>query len=139
MLRLLRKSALSVLLGATLIAGGSACAYAQSQSINGTIRGTVTDATGAPVAGATVTVRNLDTGFTREFKTGDDGIYIAPNLPIGTYSVHSEFAGFAPLTQSGVHIDAGSSVTVDEQMKTGSVETNDRGDGGCSDPRAFAI
>jgi hypothetical protein len=123
-LTLLRKSALSILVGATLIAGGSACAYAQSQSINGTIRGTVTDATGAPVAGATVTVRNLDTGFTRQFKTEGDGVYIAPNLPLGTYSVHSEFAGFAPMTQSGVHIDAGSSVTVDEQMKTGSVETN---------------
>jgi len=62
-LTLLRKSALSILLGATLIAGGSSCAYAQSQSINGTIRGVVTDATGAPVLGATVTVRNLDTGF----------------------------------------------------------------------------
>ena len=122
-LTLLRKSALSVLLGATLIAGGSACAYAQSQSINGTIRGVVTDATGAPMLGATVTVRNLDTGFTRQFKTGDDGIYIAPNLPLGTYSVTAESAGFAPLTQSGVHIDAGSSVTVDENLKAGSVAT----------------
>jgi hypothetical protein len=101
----------------------SAFALGQSQSINGTIRGIVLDATDAPIAGATVTVKNLDTGFTRQFTTGGDGIYIAPNLPIGTYSVFAESGGFAPLTQSGVHVNAGSSVTVDEHLKTGTVAT----------------
>jgi hypothetical protein len=121
-LSLLRKSTLSVLLGATLVAGGGV-ALAQSQSINGTIRGMVTDASGAPIPGATVTVRNLDTGFTRQFKTADDGIYIAPNLPLGIYSVLAESGGFAPLTQTGVHVEAGSSATVDEHLKPGSVAT----------------
>jgi hypothetical protein len=122
-LTLLRKSALPVLFGAILVAAGSASARAQSQSINGSIRGVVTDATGSAIPGAAVTVRNPDTGFTRQFKTADDGIYIAPNLPLGTYSVVAEASGFATLTQSGIHLDAGSSVTVNEILKPGSVAT----------------
>jgi hypothetical protein len=121
-LSLLRKFTLSVLLGAMLVTSGSV-ALAQSQSINGTIRGIVTDVTGAPIPGATVTVTNLDTGFTRQFKTADDGIYIAPNLPLGTYSVLAESGGFAPLTQTGIHVEAGSSARVDEHLKAGSVAT----------------
>ena len=54
--------------------------WAQSQSINGTIRGEVSDSTGAPIAGATVTVRNLDTGYTRTITSTADGLYIAPDL-----------------------------------------------------------
>ena len=120
MLSLLRKLTILALAGT---AGAGVSAFAQSQSINGTIRGIVTDATGAPIAGATVTVKNLDTGFVRQFKTADDGLYIAPNLPLGTYSVLGESSGFAPLTQSGIHVEAGSSATVDEHLATGTVAT----------------
>lgn len=98
-------------------------AWGQSQSINGTIRGSVTDATEAPIAGASVTVKNLDTGYTRELTTGVDGLYIAPNLPTGTYSVSAQGPGFAPFTQNGIRLAAGSELVIDEQLKTGSVAT----------------
>lgn len=98
-------------------------AWGQSQSINGTIRGTVMDSTGAVMPGATITITNLGTGFARQTKSGDDGAYIMPNLPLGTYSVLAEATGFAPLTQKGINIVAGSSVNVDVQLKTGSVAT----------------
>jgi hypothetical protein len=96
---------------------------AQQQSINGSIRGTITDPSNAPIPGVSVTVKNLDTGFTRQVTTSTDGVYLAPNLPIGTYSVSTTANGFAPFSQSGVHLDAGSDVTVSQQLRLGSVAT----------------
>lgn len=98
-------------------------AWAQSQSINGTIRGSITDSTGAPIAGANVTVKNLDTGYTRQVTASGDGLYIVPDLPTGTYSVSSEASGFAPLTQTGIHLAAGNEIVIDEALKAGSVAT----------------
>ena len=98
-------------------------ASAQQQSINGTIRGIITDSAGASVAGVTVTVRNLDTGFTRQVVSAGDGVYVAANLPIGTYSVATAASGFAPITQSGVRLDAGSDATVNQVLKIGGVAT----------------
>jgi hypothetical protein len=96
---------------------------AQSQSINGTIRGVVTEASGAVIVGAQITVKNLDTGFTRHVTTGNDGVYVVANLTLGTYSVSTQSAGFAPLTQSGVHLLAGQDATVDILLRPGSVAT----------------
>jgi len=101
----------------------SQSAWAQSQSINGTIRGLIADPTGAPIAGATVTVRNLDTGFARVVTSGSDGLYITPDLPVGTYSVSAQASGFAVLTQTGIRIEPGSETVINESLKTGSVAT----------------
>ena len=60
---------------------------AQAQTFRGRILGTVSDASGAVVAGARVTVRNLGTGLQRETETSGDGSYAVPELPIGSYSV----------------------------------------------------
>jgi hypothetical protein len=98
-------------------------AHGQSQSINGSIRGLVTDAAGAPVADASVTIKNVDTGYTREVKTDGAGLYVAPALPIGTYSVTSTSSGFSPLTQTGIHLTAGTDATVDEHLALGTVAT----------------
>lgn len=118
------KFVLSVaLVGAILPSMAVQAALGQSQSINGTIRGTVMDSTGAVVPGVTITVTNMNTGFTRQTTSAENGAYIVPNLPLGTYSVLAEAKGFASLTQKGVNVGAGSSVTVDEQLKTGSVAT----------------
>jgi hypothetical protein len=81
------------------------------------------DSTGAVLPSATITITNMATGFTRQTKSGEDGAYIVPNLPLGTYSVLAEATGFASLTQQGVTVEAGSSVTVDEHLKTGAVVT----------------
>jgi hypothetical protein len=123
MLAILRRSAFSVALTLPLMAASSSLAFGQAQSINGSIRGIVTDATGTPIAGASVTIRNIDTGYVREVKTDDAGLYLAPALPIGTYSVMSSFTGFAPLTQTGIHLSAGTDLNVDERLIIGSVAT----------------
>jgi hypothetical protein len=120
--RLFRVAALALSF-AFAIGSTATFAHAQLQSINGSIRGLVTDPTGAPVSGATITVKNVDTGFTRQVVTAGDGVYIAANLPIGAYSVSSAATGFSSKTQSGIHLSAGSDLTLNEQLTVGSVST----------------
>ena len=107
----------------TLAVSMSTDAHGQSQAINGTIRGQITDPTGAPVPNVTVTVENADTGYKRELTTDGEGNYLAANLPLGTYSVAAKTSSFAPYVQRGVHVDAGSDLTVNESLKLGSVAT----------------
>ena len=61
-------------------------AFAQTQAINGSIRGRVIDAAGAVVPSANVTVTNSETGFSRSLDTDDNGLFVFPNLPLGTYT-----------------------------------------------------
>jgi len=68
MLAILRRSAFSLAITLPLMAASSSLAFGQAQSINGSIRGVVTDTTGAPIAGAAVTIRNVDTGYVREVR-----------------------------------------------------------------------
>ncbi|HEU5453585.1 MAG TPA: carboxypeptidase-like regulatory domain-containing protein, partial [Terriglobales bacterium] len=93
------------------------------QAINGTIRGRISDPSGAAVAGADVTVTNTATGFTRSITTGDDGYYVLPNLPLGTYSVTVKKSGFQTLNTTNVSLAAGSEAVVDGELKVGQVET----------------
>lgn len=97
--------------------------FGQSQSINGTIRGQVTDVSGAPVPATAVLIKNTDNGYIRRLTTDTDGRYVAPNLPIGTYSVEATSSSFAPLLQNGIRVGAGTDVTIDEVLKAGSVAT----------------
>src|SRR5687768_9272041 len=80
----------------------STAAPSYAQKITGTIRGTVTDATGAVVPGAKVTVTNEETGLTRSAATGSAGIYAFAELPVGSYSVRVENAGFKSEVRSNV-------------------------------------
>ncbi len=113
----------SLAAAAVLMFTTASSAFGQSQSINGTIRGQVTDPSGAPVPNTALTIRNTDTGYTRQLTTDNDGRYVAPNLPIGTYSLEAASASFAPLRRTGIHIGAGTDSTIDEVLKTGSVAT----------------
>ena len=76
-----------------------------AQTFRGTVLGTVTDASGAVVAGARVTVRNVDTGLERSTQTSADGSYSVPELPIGTYSVTVSQTGFQTAVTTGVIVD----------------------------------
>ena len=95
----------------------------QTQAINGSIRGRVSDPVGAPVAEAAVKVENTQTGFNRTVNTGDDGYYVIANLPLGTYVVSIEKAGFNLERHQGVILDAGTDATIDADLKIGSVST----------------
>ena len=69
--------------------------FAQSQSTTGTLQGTVVDPNGAVLSGASVTVRNVNTGFVRTVASNSDGFFTAPLLPLGTYRVTTSANGFS--------------------------------------------
>ena len=110
----LRLLVVFILLATTLLVG---------QTFRGTILGTVTDPSGAVVAGATVKIRNLGTGLERTTVTSADGSYSVPELPIGSYSVTVSQAGFKTFVATGVAVDVASERRVDAALKTGAVTT----------------
>ena len=114
----LRTLILAGLLAAILIPLG-----AQTQAINGSIRGRVTDPAGAAIPGAAVTVTNTATGFTRDTQTGDDGYFVIPNLPIGAYTVVFKKEGFQAESHPDVVLNAGTEAVIDTSLKVGAVST----------------
>jgi len=101
------------------LAGG--VAFAQSQAVNGTIEGVVTDQSGAALPGVNVTVANLDTGDTRLVVTNSSGVYRAPLLPLGRYQVSVELQGFKKFEQQGLTLSAGQSAVVNVTLSVGSL------------------
>src|SRR5580704_4561550 len=102
---------------------GFSLSFAQTQAINGSIRGRVTDPAGAAVPAATVSVNNIATGFTRGTESDDDGYFVIPNLPIGTYTVTIKKDGFETQRHTGVVLDAGTEGVIDSELKVGAVST----------------
>lgn len=92
-----------------------------AQSGTSVIRGNVVDAQGAAVAGATVTITNDATSFTRSQATGDDGAYSFTAIPPGTYRVDAEAGGFkkSSLTEVRAVVDTPTDLNV--TMETGDV------------------
>jgi hypothetical protein len=94
-----------------------------AQTFRGTILGTVTDAQGAVVAKAKVTVKNVGTGLERTTDTSADGSYALPELPIGTYTVTITLASFQTSVTTGVIVDVATERRVDAALKPGQVAT----------------
>src|ERR1700758_4184065 len=94
-----------------------------AQTFRGTILGTVTDPSGAVVAGANVTVKNTGTGLERTTTTSGDGSYSLPELPIGSYDVTVSQAGFQTSLTKGVTVDVATERRVDAALKAGQVST----------------
>lgn len=76
-----------------------------AQTVTGTMTGTVTDASAAPLPGVTVTIRNADTGLERIVVTNDTGFFSAPFLPAGRYVVAAELSGFGAMRRQNVRIE----------------------------------
>src|SRR5450631_910649 len=104
--------------------------FAQTQAINGTIRGRVLDPAGSPVGDARVDALNDSTGFTRTQQTQDDGYYVIPNLPLGSYTVLVQKAGFDTERHTSVVLEAGATASIDAQLKIGQVSTSIEVSGG---------
>src|SRR2546426_4005544 len=94
--------------------------FGQAQS--GTVVGTVTDQVGAVVPGATVTLVNEGTQFTRATTTNSGGQYVAYSLPTGRITVSVEHSGFQKLVRSGVELTAADILTVNLQLSIGNVQ-----------------
>lgn len=92
-------------------------AFAQVQ--NGEFTGTVTDPTGAAIANAKVTVSNLGTSLTVSMTTNSDGLYVARELPVGSYKLTVEAPGFKTTSNTNVVLNAGVIAHVDFKLQIG--------------------
>jgi hypothetical protein len=92
-----------------------------AQTFRGTILGSVTDASGAVIPGASVKIHNVNTGQDRATVTTADGSYAVPELPVGTYSVTVTQKGFQTSITNAVAVDVASERRVDVSLKPGQV------------------
>ena len=93
--------------------------FAMAQNANtGEIKGTVVDATGAVVEGVTVSITNLATGLTTASTTNSAGIYDAPSVPSGPYTITFSKAGFKDLVRKGVTLEV-QTIAVDAALQVG--------------------
>ncbi|HEV2520813.1 MAG TPA: TonB-dependent receptor [Candidatus Acidoferrales bacterium] len=95
------------------------CAPAFPQGSAGRILGTITDQSGGVVAGATVTVLDVDRGTSRVLTTDDAGAYNAPNLTPGNYTVRVEAKGFKRIERQKVVVEVGHEYRVDLIVQPG--------------------
>ena len=109
------------LLGALALLMAVAAAAGWSQVVNATLLGTVTDASGAVVPNAKVTVTETQTGINHTAQTNESGNYVVPYLSPGVYSVVVEANGFKKVTQKNISLQVDTTTRVDTQLQPGSL------------------
>ena len=97
---------------ALLFLCGAVPARAQSQASTGAITGRVLDGTGAALPGAAVVITNPARAFERSVITGPEGLFAAPLVPPGTYTVSAGLAGFQTVKRTEVRVTVGSNIPV---------------------------
>ncbi|HEX4484727.1 MAG TPA: TonB-dependent receptor [Terriglobales bacterium] len=96
--------------------------FLSAQTYQGRIVGSVTDASGALVSGAKVSITNTGTNVARTLTTNDAGEYSAPSLEPGKYAITVEAAGFRKLEQKNVELEVAKSLRIDLQLVAGATE-----------------
>jgi hypothetical protein len=100
---------------------GPAITAADAQVTSAAVVGTITDNTGAALPGATVTVRNVDTGFVRSVPTNESGAYRLDFLPTGTYVVEISLSGFKTERRSNIVLNVNDTARIDAGLEVGGV------------------
>jgi hypothetical protein len=95
---------------------------AQSQATTGVIEGSVSDQTGGRIPGASVTLTNTGTNFTRELVTDADGRFRGLLLPLGVYKLTVSLPGFATYVQEGITLAVGQTANVPVVLKVSTVQ-----------------
>ena len=108
--------AFSRLLTLVMVCVAAAAAPALGQQ-RGTISGKVVDPAGLPLPGATITVTEQNTGFSRTVVAASTGAFTVPNLEPGRYTIAVEMPGFGPMKQTDLALTAGSDVTLDLRLQ----------------------
>jgi Carboxypeptidase regulatory-like domain len=111
------RKTLQVLGGTLVVLLLSLPAYSQGSA--GRILGAITDSNGGAIAGATVTVLDVQRGTTRTLTTDESGAYNAPNLIPGSYKVRAEFKGFKVTERQNVVLEVGQEIRVDLTLQPG--------------------
>ncbi len=87
-----------------------------------TILGVAKDSSGGVLPNVTVTITNVDTGATRAVKTGDDGEYQAPELPVGHYEERAEHPGFKTVTRKGITLEVTQQAVINLDFEVGAAD-----------------
>ena len=95
--------------------------FAVAQSDRGIITGTVTDQTGAVVAGATVRAANIATNVESSTTTTSSGNFTIPSIPPGAYNVTMEAPGFKQFRRTNVVVTAGGTATANALLEVGQI------------------
>jgi len=94
--------------------------YAQQGTTE--IRGKVVDAQGSAIPGASIVVRNQETGMFRETVSGTDGTYFVGGIVPGMYEVTAELQGFKKLGLKDIRLEIGKTASVDLPLAVGAIE-----------------
>jgi outer membrane receptor protein involved in Fe transport len=108
-----RSFAVWAVLGFLILSGWAQPAYSQAGASAAQLNGTVKDASGGSVARASLTLREVSTNRTYTAVSNDNGLYVIPNLPPGSYELTTEASGFAKSTQTGIVLTVGQVATID--------------------------
>jgi len=100
--------------------GSATCGIVWAQDPVAALEGEVRDPSGAAVSGALVTVKNLNTSYSKSQTTGTNGFYRLSLLPIGQYSVSIEQQGFARFRQQPIQLNVSETVRLDVQLELAS-------------------
>lgn len=95
--------------------------HLRAQAVNATLLGTVTDASGAVVSGAKVTIMETNTGIVRASQTNESGNYIFPDLPPGMYTVTAEQSGFKRASRAAIDVIVNTTGRVDLVLEPGNI------------------
>jgi hypothetical protein len=94
--------------------------WAQSTAVS-QISGTVQDGNGYAVVGAEVSLKQIETGFTRTVITGTEGNYTITNLPVGPYQLQVKKSGFSAYFHAGIVLQVNTNPVINVVMKVGEV------------------
>lgn len=108
----------AIMLCATFLFLFSGTSHAQIAG-TGSIQGTATDATGAVVVNAAITLTNEATHVQRTTRTSTAGVYLFPSLPVGTYDLSAAAPGFKTYVQKGIVLEVGSSIAINPKLSVG--------------------
>src|SRR5882762_1375058 len=93
----------------------------RAQVAGATLSGTVTDPSSAAVPNANVSIKNIETGISRDVTTNEAGFYNAPNLSPGVYQVSASAPGFSKLVQTNIALTVGAQQVLNLSLQVGEV------------------
>lgn len=113
-------------IGLCLLMGMAATAPVMAQVLYGSLVGNVRDASDSAIPDATVVVKDVGTGLTRETRTGDAGQFLFPTLPGGRYEMTVSKTGFTTFRARDVNVPVNATTRVDSVMQVGAVSESVR-------------
>src|SRR5437867_697311 len=93
-----------------------------AQLAQGELRGTVADESGGVLPGVSITALHVETGTSRTTTTAANGAYLMPAMPLGTYQVTAELAGFSTVVREGFRLGVGETATINLTMRVAALQ-----------------